>query len=987
MTGTGADRGGLSARVETRRLTIMFCDVVGSTELSARLELEAYLELIRRYRVACREVVESRFDGHVVNWKGDGAMVAFGFPVAHENDAERAVRAGLALVEAVHELSDETQSTIGEALDVRVGVHHGDVMADFHEDDINGFAANLVARLQTLAEPGMVVVSDEIRQLVEQRFEIEPCVAQELKGVGEAVTHFRVAGERRIPDRRSWSTPLVEREVELGQLREAWDRVAADGRPAGVLIRGDAGVGKTRLVCAFAEAIDAEVLWLHGSPFHLDAGFHPVRGLVESRCGIRDDTTGAERLACLRRDLVGLGLDPDEMVPLLAPVLRIEPSAGYDEAQAEGAKLEQQVAEAVHRYVVACTQPQPAAIVGENVHWFDAATKELLLELLRPRTGGALVIRTSRHPEAGRAETIELGPLTFAGRLALIDALDADLSEADRLAHASRSGGVPLYVEELVQAGAIERPIGDDAPVPGSVPAVLYEPLVARLYAAPDALRVAAAAAAAGPVVDRSLLAAAVDEEDLDASLRTLVDAHILELVQGRPDRYRFRHELLRELAYELQPPSRRRSVHSRLGDHLRGDRDEPGDWHVLASHFVRAGRHMDAAAAFQNTAEWARRRGALQDARDELKRAIDLVEPLAADAARDHRLVELCLRRGFLAMTAEGVGSEDASKDFTRCLELAEADPRGDDMFSTLISLWAYYLSRAELDRARELSTTLRSTLGGGRDFFRPQNLAGFGMLDWFGGSFASAVATLTTATGDLAAMGDRPEVAAAWFVPNDPDVAMHVHLGLARFMTGDPEGADESLAEAREAAAALEFPQGPWSMSYTAWLGSWMWIEARRLDKAEEAVADLCALSELHGFVGWEIIGDMQSAVLEAIAALPSSDAAALTEHADVIAGHIDAWRMFELRIFLPFYITTAGVLLAAAGDAEGARERYRESLELAAETGMRFYDAETMRRLALLESDADGLQRAADLARSQAARPFERRIEDDLKARQTA
>jgi class 3 adenylate cyclase len=989
------DRDELSARVgELRRLTIMFCDVVGSTELSGRLEPETYRELMGGYRAACRDVIESRFEGHIVRLQGDGTLSIFGFPVAHENDAERAVRAGLALARAVRDLSVITASAAGESLDVRVAVHHGPVYVDFDEDDIYGLAANVGARLHAIADPGTVVVSDKIRQLVEDLFELEVGDRQIVKGVAEPIEPFRVVRERSVPIRRSWSTPLVEREGELERLRQAWARVAAGtaDRATAVLVRGDAGVGKSRLVATLADEIcagNACVVELHGSPFHADAGFHPVRSLIEARCGIGDDADPAERLEYFTREVTNLGLDLSEAVPLLAPVLGIDPSAGYNQAATEGRKLEEQVSQAALDYVVACTRDHAAMIVAENLHWFDDATLALLAELMRVGPGSVLVVGTSRNPERGPWETIELGPLTLAGRVALIDALKEGVSERDRLALATRSDGIPLYLEELVRAGAAHDPAaaGGAAPVPGSVPEVLYEPLVARLYTTPAALPVAATAAAAGQEVDRSLLAAtmSIPAEELDSTLRNLVDARVLEPVEGRPARYRFRHELLREVAYELQPPSWRRKVHSRLCDFL--TRDEPGDWRVLASHFERAERFVEAAVAYQHTAELARRRGALAEARAHLTRAIELVVPLADDATREHREVELRLRRGFLAMSAEGAGSVDASADFDRCLELAAADPRGDDMFSTLISVWAYYLSRAELARTRHVSEALRAALTGEREYFRPQNLAGFGMLDWFGGSFTSAVDKLATATDDLAEMAGGSDISTVWFVPNDATVAMHVHLALARFMAADVAGADESLARARAAAASLDFPQGPWSANYANWLGSWTWIEAGRLDLADAALDDLRSSSARHGFDNWELVGATQTAALEAIGALRSgtSDAAALSEHADAVSAFIEFWQALELRIFLPFYLTTTGALLAAAGDVDGARQRYEESLQLAAETGMRFYDAETARRLAHLVPDRNAvvaeLRAALELARTQAARPFELRIALDL------
>jgi class 3 adenylate cyclase len=995
----GARGGGdkLGARVgELRRLTIMFCDVVGSTEMSGRQEPETYRELMRGYRAACRDVIEHRFDGHIVQLKGDGTLSTFGFPVAHENDAERAVRAGLALVRAVRDLSVVTSSATGESLEVRVAVHHGPVYLDLDEDDIYGLAANVGARLHAVADPGTVVVSDEVRQLVEDHFEIEPGDPQVVKGVAEPLQPFVVRVERPSAARRSWSTPLVEREGELERLRRAWAQtVAGTGdRTTGVLVRGDAGVGKSRLVAALADEVlsaDARVVALHGSPFHLDAGFHPVRTLVEGRCATGDDAGAVERLESLVEDVTALGLDAPETVPLLAPILGIDRSAGYEPAAAEGRKLEEQVAEAVLRYIVACAEGQPAIVLAENLHWFDDATRALLGELLRAGPQRVLVVATSRGQEGGRWDTMELRPLTHAGRLELIDALASGLSAPQRLALAERSDGIPLFVEELVRAGAVHvaSVVGAPGPVPGSVPEVLYEPLVARLYATPTALPVAATAAAAGEQVDRSLLAATMSMpvEELDLTLGALVDAGVLEPVDGRSARYRFRHELLREVAYELQPPSWRRKVHDRLCDLLMGA--EATDWHVLASHFERAERHSEAADAYEQTAEWARRRGALDEARAHLTHAIELLVPRTEDPGRAHREVGLRLRRGFLAMSAEGAASADASADLDRCLELAGADPRGDDMFSTLISLWPYYLGRAQLDRARDVTVALRDALGGKRDVFRPHNRGGFAILDWFAGDFGSAAGAFEAIADELAPVGAQ-EVAALWFVPNDPTAAMLVHLALARFMAADPARAEQSLGHACTVAASLEFPQGPWSVAYARWLGSWMSIEAGRFDRAGVAIAQLRDASARHGFDSWELIASTQAAVLDGIRALRSEpwDAAALCAHADAVSAHVELWQMLDLRVFLPFYLTTIGALLAASGDAGAARQRYEESLALAAETGMRFYDAETTRRLAHLAIDrADELatlHAALDLARAQAARPFELRIALDLHAR---
>jgi class 3 adenylate cyclase len=988
-----AGGGELTARAgELRRLTILFCDVVGSTELSGRWEPETYRELMSGYRSACREVIESEFEGHIVQIKGDGILAVFGFPVAHENDAERAVRAGLTLVRAVDELRPR-EANVDQSLAIRVAVHNGLLYVDFDEDDVYGLAANVGARLQTIAEPGTVILSDEVRELVEDRFEVEPGDPQIVKGVPDPLRPFRVIGERRAPVLRPWATPLVERDAELERLRQAWARasVGTAGHTGGVLVTGEAGVGKSRLLAAFvdeAASAGAGFLELHGSPFHTDVGFHPVRSLIESRCGITGDADPAARLEHLAGEVASLGLDTAGAMPLLAPLMGIAPAAGYEPVAVEGQRLQEQIATAARGYIDACAAGDPTVIVAENLHWFDDATRALLTTLAEDDPHGVLVIGTSRESEEGSWETIELQPLTQPGRLELIDALQEGLAEQDRVALAARSGGIPLYLEELVRAGPNYPPIADDAvPVPGSVPAALYEPLVARLYATPAALPVAAAAAAAGQEVDRSLLAATMTlpAGELSTALQALLDAQILERVVNRPDRYQFRHELLREVAYELRPPSWRREVHGRLGDVL--TREEPGDWLVVASHFERAERYEEAAHAYRQTAEEARRRGALQEARSQLARAIELVQPLAADPAHVDLEVDLRLRRGFLAMSLEGAGSGDASADYDRCLELAASDPEGDAMFSTLMSLFAYHTGRADLERARQTLTTLRSTLVGPRSVYRPINRAAFGVLEWLAGRFGAALETLTDARAKVAEIGERGDITPMWFVPQDPRATMHLYVAVSRFMASDLTGADASLAEARGVSEPQDFPQGPWGIDYVLWVASWIWIESGRLDDARVAIQELCTSSASHGFAAWQLIGATQAATLEAIVTLRIGDSggAALAAHANGLSGFIELWKALGLHAFLPFYLTTCGALLAASGDPDGARQRYAESLEFAAQTDMRFYDAETARRLAHLASEpeakAAALGDALELARSQGARPFELRIALDL------
>src|SRR6201988_2773406 len=311
---------------EIRRLTIFFADLVDSTELSTRVEPETYRLLVGRYRELVLSAVQ-RYEGHIGNKAGDGLLAVFGYPIAHEDDVRRAVQAGLEITRDVARLSEQAKRRFGIEISVRVGVHRGLVYLDTAQDDVYGLAANLAARVSGLAPPGAVVVSDAVEALIRNNFELEARPAALVKGVEEPITHYLVVAER-APAPKSGHGPLVGRDRELTQLEKSWAQAQAGTLSIpGVVFRGEPGIGKSRLAAAAAQLVAASasvVLELVGSPFHTDAGLHPVRALLERRCGIRRSTDQAERLRLLDAEVCAYGLDPRSIVPLLAPVLGID---------------------------------------------------------------------------------------------------------------------------------------------------------------------------------------------------------------------------------------------------------------------------------------------------------------------------------------------------------------------------------------------------------------------------------------------------------------------------------------------------------------------------------------------------------------------------------------------------------------------------------------------------------------------------------------
>jgi class 3 adenylate cyclase len=344
---------------EMRRLTIVFIDVVESTELSTRLEPEPYRVLVGKYRELVTRVIQ-RYEGHIASTKGDGLLAVFGHPVAHENDVHRAVRAGLDITREVRRLSEQAQHRFGVDIDVRVGVHRGMVYLDVAQDDVYGLGANLAARVCSLAAPGSVVVSDVVASLIGDAFDMERREPASVKGIAEPVAHWRVIGER-VEASKIKRGPLIGRDRELARLEKTWARAQQGNLTTpGVVFRGEAGIGKSRLVGAateLAERNSGAVLELNGSPFHTDVGLHPIRALIESRCGIERSTDADDRLRMLAAEIRSLGLDPADMVPFLARVVGVPADGGYRPVIAEGRALQEMIVSAVGDYLAACAGP------------------------------------------------------------------------------------------------------------------------------------------------------------------------------------------------------------------------------------------------------------------------------------------------------------------------------------------------------------------------------------------------------------------------------------------------------------------------------------------------------------------------------------------------------------------------------------------------------------------------------------------------------
>src|SRR6202158_5284329 len=557
-----------AAEGERRQLTVLFCDLVGSTPLSQQLDAEEWRDVISRYERAATEAVE-KFGGHVAKNLGDGLLIYFGWPTAREDDPERAVRAGLAIVEGVkglavkvlgEEPSSLTPNTLTpNTLSVRVGMHTGPVViADGGE--VFGETANVAARVQGAAETETAVITAATQRLVAGLFIVEERGAQHLKGVREPVTLYRVVQPSGVRSRLAVAagrlTRFVGRDIELATLVDRWER-AQDGEGQNIVVLGEAGVGKSRLVYQLHEHLAAVPhTWLEcgATPYTEGTPFHPVIALVAQGLAFAPEDTATEKLGKLEPELRTLASTP-ETVALLADFLGLPPPTRL---QLSPELQRRKTIDLLAQWNLALSEVQPLVLVVEDLHWCDVSTLELLGHLIpQSPTARVLLLATARPeftppwPARSNLTSVQLARLTKRQTRDMIATLaGTDLPAAPLDALVARAGGGPLYVEELTKAvvepGAAQ---GVEA-----IPASLADSLMARLDRLSTAKEVAQRAAVLGREFGYPLLAAmaGMDEAALRHGLARLVEAEIL-FARGEPPAaaYTFKHALIQEAAYE----------------------------------------------------------------------------------------------------------------------------------------------------------------------------------------------------------------------------------------------------------------------------------------------------------------------------------------------------------------------------------------------------------------------------------------------------
>ncbi|MEY2397614.1 MAG: hypothetical protein QOJ00_788, partial [Actinomycetota bacterium] len=688
----------------------------------------------------------------------------------------------------------------------------------------------------------------------------------------------------------------------------------------------------------------------------------------------------------------------DRFVAPLAALVGIPASAGYDAVESDARRLRAEIEDAAFAFVNAWFGNGAGVFICEDAHWFDEQTREFVTRAVQQLPPAVLTVVTSRDPlvvpRGSVVATVGLAPLEPADALALVRARTpegAPTADLDRIVR--RGDGIPLFLEELLRTsadGANTDPSPPGATTASGVPESLYEPLVARFNLSPNGSAVAAAAAVIGADADRGVLGIAADlsTAQTEDGLQALLDARIMQPTDFGADRFRFRHELLREVAYDLQPPTRRRAMHARVADALvNGAADTDAvEWQRVAGHYAAAGWVDDAVSAYDHAAERARRRGALSEARLLLTNALDLL--LGEPTANAKREIALRLERGFVALTIEGHSSAQAATDYERCLELSLEIGACDEVYATLFAVWSYYSARAEFDRADELLSVLRGFGSDVPDMITALVEGAQGVVDFYRGNFAHAFEVFAQQKRTLG-HASEVDVSRWWFVPTDPAAMIEVAGAFAALHAGDVGRVEQVVGNARTICGALPFPRGPFTLSSLLTLEAWIYVELGDFDSGMRVVDEIVEVSARYGFDSWAIVGATQRQVFEGLRILADGAAADnqrnLSALALTIGSYMAMWKMIDQWVFVTYYTTIQGVLHAAAGEPELARAAYDEASAIAARTGMYFYEAETLRHTARLETAVaartERLRDALALAREQGSVLYELHAAADL------
>jgi class 3 adenylate cyclase/predicted ATPase len=999
---------------ERRQLTVMFCDLADSTRLSRQLDPEDLREVIRAYQATAAEVMQ-QYAGHIAQYLGDGLLIYFGFPVAHEDDAQRALHAGLGIVEALTTtLNPRLEHEYGVQLTVRLGVHTGPVVVGEmggggrHENLATGETVNIAARLEGLAAPNTVLISPVTARLVREAFALEDLGPHAIKGVAEPMPVLRVLSPTASHHDEDESMPdggafLVGRDEELGLLVRRWEQ-SKEGLGQVVLVSGTAGIGKSSLVEVLRAQVRQEGLpriAFRCSSYHQNSALYPVIAHVEHLLQFEREDAPAAKLDKLEQGLRPYSLPLDEVVPLLASLLSVPLEGRYPTPPLTPPQQQkQQTLDALVAWMLEEAEQQPVLVVWEDLQWADPSTLELLgLVLEQTPTVPMLHVLTFRPefavpwPPRSHMTPLTLTRLERPQVEALITHLVGGKPlPVEVVAHiVAKTDGVPLYVEELTKMLLASELLRDDADhyeltgplLSVAIPDTLQDSLMARLDQMNTAKEIAQLGAVLGREFPYAMLQAIAsqDEATVQAGLAQLVEAELL-YQRGRPPRatYRFKHALIQDAAYASLLKSTRQRVHQQIAQVLEAHFPEVVETQpeVLARHYTAAGEDETAIGYWQRAGQRAAQRSAYTEAIAHLTQGVAVLTTLPETPARLLQELDLQVALGPALFATKGLAAPDVERAYARARELCAQVGGTPELFPVLRGLVLYYLTRGQLQTATELGEQLLRLAQAQPDpalLMLARHM--LGLVLFYRGELAAAHTHHTQA---LALYTPQEYRALAVRYGIDLGVGAGSFLAQELWHLGYP---DQALQRSQAARTLAEEVSHPYSLAAALVFAAIVHQCRREALAVHEQASAAMTLATEQGFAQWL----SRSTVLHGWAlAMQGQGEAGMA----AIRQGLAADQATGATLWQPYYLALLAEAYGAGGRADEGLAVLAEALALIDTTEARIYTAELYRLkgTVLLHQDVPDaaqaeacFQQALDVARQQQAKSWELRAATSL------
>jgi predicted ATPase/class 3 adenylate cyclase len=993
---------------ERRQLTVMFCDLVDSTHLSGQLDPEDLRAVLRAYQQTSAEVIQ-HYEGHIAQYLGDGLLVYFGWPQAHEDDAQRAVHAGLGILAAMQRLNTRLQQEKGMRVAVRIGLHTGPVVVGEmggggrHEHLALGDTPNIAARLQGVAAPDTLAVSAATFRLIQDYFVCDDLGQHTLKGVAAPMPVYRVRHASGAQSRLEVAvsrglTPLIGREQEVALLQERWTQVT-QGFGQVILLSGEAGIGKSRLVQMFKEHVTPVPhtrLECRTSPYYRNTALYPLTDLLHRTLALTRDDTAAQQLAKLEQALGQYRLPLTETIPLFAPLLSIPvPEERYAPLSLSPQQQRQKLLASLLAIFLDLAAQQPVVFIVEDLHWADPSTLDFLSLLVDQGPTSHLCNLWTARPEFVSPWTnrAHCTPLTLT-RLApqQVEWLITSVAGGKPLPAAviqqivARTDGVPLYVEELTKA-VIESGILRDeethytltGPLTAvGIPATLQDALMARLDRLGSAKGVAQLGAIIGRTFAYDLLqaVAALDEDVLQQSLRQLVEAELV-YQRGLPPQatYTFKHALIQDAAYQSLLKSTRQQYHRQIAQVLETlfptiVETQP---ELVAQHYTAAGCTEQAVVYWQRAGQQASDRSAHLEAISHCTTGIELLQTLPETPEHTQQVLSLYIALGAALQVTKGIAAPEVEHAYTQAYALCQQVGETPEPGPILFGLWRFYIGRLQLPTARELGETLLRLAQGAHDpsLSVSAHYALGATWFWLG---ALPAARQHLEEGIALYMSDQRHTL-VFRMGQDLSVGCQAYASWTLWLLGYP---DQALVRLREALALAHMLSHPYSLAFVCCVAAYVGQFRRDVPTVHEHAEAAVTLSAEQGFLLWAAMGrSLRGWAL----AMQGQGEAGMAQVRQGIA----AMQATEAAVTVPYHCTLLADAAAHLGHLEDGLQALVEAHTLVEQHEERWWEAEVYRLRGVLllkqsevppEEAETWLQRALDVARRQQAKSLELR-----------